>query len=134
DGRHRRSTAGGDRMALTHAWIAIAAVVAAVAVVAAALLWRGGVARGSGAAVARAERLRLLPAVRRAARIRIVALAGAAALGTVSIVAAGVVAARPVTEQVVQPDAHSRDIMLCLDVSGSMTDVDIEILDVFDEL
>lgn len=121
-------------MALTNTWVAIAAVAAVIAVIVAALVWRGRAATGSGSLVARAERLRQLPAVRRAAQIRVVALIGAATLGAISVVAAGVAAARPMAAQVIEPSAHSRDIMLCLDVSGSMTDVDIEILEVFDAL
>lgn len=37
-------------------------------------------------------------------------------------------------EKLVQPETRSRDVMLCLDVSGSMTDVDAEVLKVFSEL
>jgi len=38
------------------------------------------------------------------------------------------------SSQTIQPVNTSRDIMLCLDVSGSMTEVDVEVLSVFEEL
>jgi hypothetical protein len=112
-------------------------VVAGVAVVAAVagVLW--GLRRraaGSGVLVARAERVRALASVRRAVGIRILGLAGIVALALGGVAAAGIVAARPMQETIVQPESHSRDIMLCLDVSGSMTDVDAEVLQVFSRL
>lgn len=115
----------------------VLAVVAGVAVVAAVagVLW--GLRRraaGSGALVARAERVRALASVRRAVGIRILGLAGIVALALGGVAAAGIVAARPMQETIVQPESHSRDIMLCLDVSGSMTDVDAEVLQVFSRL
>jgi Ca-activated chloride channel family protein len=67
-------------------------------------------------------------------RLRIAALVGVLLLALVSIGAAAVVAARPMEERLVPPASLSRDIMLCLDVSGSMIDVDAEIVDVFDQL
>jgi hypothetical protein len=46
----------------------------------------------------------------------------------------GVVAARPMATTLVQPENANRDIMLCLDVSGSMTEVVTEVMEVFEEL
>jgi hypothetical protein len=45
-----------------------------------------------------------------------------------------VVSARPMSSQTIEPVDTSRDIMLCLDVSGSMSEVDVEVLTVFEEL
>jgi hypothetical protein len=117
-------------------------LVAAVVVVLVALtiglilgLRRSGRGRdGDTARVARAERLRALPTFRRALARRALALSGILALGAVTAIVAGVVAARPMSAQTIQPVNTSRDIMLCLDVSGSMTEVDVEVLSVFDEL
>ena len=95
---------------------------------------RGGGAEDHGAPIARAERIRALPAFRRAVRRRQAALAGIVALGMLAVVLAGVVAARPVAQKTIQPVSTNRDIMLCLDVSGSMTDVDKEIVSIFDKL
>lgn len=125
-------------MALANFWMIIAALVVVLLAVGIGLalgLRRGaqGVA-GERARIARAERLRSLPAFRQALLRRILALTGILVLGTLSIVAAGVVAARPMSSQTIQPMNTSRDIMLCLDVSGSMTEVDVEVLGVFEEL
>ncbi len=86
------------------------------------------------AAVARAEEVRALPSFARAVRRRRAALAGIVGLGLATALLAGVVAARPMAPQTIQPVSHNRDIMLCLDVSGSMRDVTTEVLAVFEEL
>lgn len=91
-------------------------------------------AAADAAPIARAERLRTLGSFRQAVRRRALTLAGLLALASVTVLLAGVVAARPMSSQTIQPVNTSRDIMLCLDVSGSMTDVDVEVLTVFDEL
>ena len=86
------------------------------------------------AQIARAERVRALPAFQQAVRRRTVALAGILTLGVIATLLGGVVAARPMSSETIQPTNTSRDIMLCLDVSGSMSDVDVEVLSVFEEL
>ena len=125
-------------MALANAWMVILA--AAVVVVAVGVGLALGLRRRVGrravdiARVARAERLRALPSFRQALSRRVLALSGILALGAVAALTAGVVAARPMSAQTIQPVDTSRDIMLCLDVSGSMSEVDVEVLSVFDEL
>lgn len=84
--------------------------------------------------IARAERVRSLETVAQAVRMRTFAAVGVVVLGTVAVGAAAMIAARPQTAQVVQPVSSSRDIMLCLDVSGSMAQVDVEALEVFADL
>lgn len=125
-------------MALANGWaILIAAGVVVVAIVLGVVL---GLRRGGRtevhdrARIARAERLRALPTFRQALNRRVVALSSILLLGAVATLAAGVVAARPMSSQTIQPVNTSRDIMLCLDVSGSMSEVDIEVLTVFEEL
>lgn len=86
------------------------------------------------ALVSRAERLRALPSFRAAVRRRMTLLSGIVALGAIAVLLGGVVAARPMAPKTVQPVNASRDIMLCLDVSGSMSDVDVEVLSVFEKL
>ncbi len=88
----------------------------------------------AGAPLARAERLRNLPSFARAIKRRRVALAAALVLGIAAMGVGGVAAARPMAAQTIQPVNTSRDIMLCLDVSGSMAEVDMEILDTFLDL
>lgn len=125
-------------MALANLWVLLIAI--GVAVIAIALgLFLGLRRRGHGPAtdaarVARAERLRALPTFRAALTRRVIALTGILAIGAITTIAAGVVAARPMSSQTIQPVNTSRDIMLCLDVSGSMTEVDVEVLSVFEEL
>lgn len=112
-------------LVLVVAGLAVAAVVVGV------LRALRGHGRGTGATVVGAERVRALPSVARAVRLRVVALGGVLVLALGGLGAAAVLAARPMQEQIIQPESRSRDIMLCLDVSGSMTDVDAEVVDVF---
>lgn len=124
-------------MALANAWVLIAVVIVAIIAIGVGVvigLRRAPGARTGGAPIARAERLRTLGSFRTAVRRRTTALAGVIALGLVAAIAAGAIAARPMASATVQPVSTSRDIMLCLDVSGSMSDVDVEVLSVFDEL
>ena len=119
-------------MALETPWLGIAVAVLAVAAIVVGVLRAATHGRGaSGATVVRAERVRALPSVARAARLRVVALVGVLLLALAALGSAAVVASRPMAERVIQPESRSRDIMLCLDVSGSMTDVDAEVIDVF---
>ncbi|MGI6878279.1 VWA domain-containing protein [Microbacterium sp. gxy059] len=124
-------------MALEHVWILVALAALLVAAVAAGLLLGGRRPRRDAAdapAVARAERVARLDATRRAVRRRTAALAAVAGLAVVGGLAAAAVAARPMSTQTIVPENTSRDIMLCLDVSGSMTDVDAEVVQVFEQL
>ncbi|MCK3770592.1 VWA domain-containing protein [Microbacterium aerolatum] len=125
-------------MALANGWIllvAVAVVIIAIAVGLVIGLRRSARHRATPSApIARAERLRALPSFRRAVQRRTTALAGILALGVIAAVVGGVVAARPMSSQTIQPVNTSRDIMLCLDVSGSMSDVDVEVLTVFEDL
>ncbi|MEO8528357.1 MAG: VWA domain-containing protein [Pseudolysinimonas sp.] len=122
-------------MALETPWLGIVVAALGGAGLVIGLLYAlRGRRRTSGSMVVGAERVRALPSVARAARTRVVALTGVFVLATVAITAAAVVAARPMAEHVIQPETLSRDIMLCLDVSGSMTDVDGEVVDVFSRL
>ncbi|MFC4138362.1 MULTISPECIES: VWA domain-containing protein [unclassified Microbacterium] len=124
-------------MALMNGWMLL--VAAGIVVLAVGLgvllgLRHGRIGDGEGALVSRAERLRRLPSFRTAVRRRMTALTGILGLGLIAALLGGVVAARPMAAQTIQPVNTSRDIVLCLDVSGSMTDVDREVIDVFDNL
>lgn len=125
-------------MALANFWmiiVAVAVVLVALGIGLALGLRRPGRSHAVDTArIARAERLRRLPSFREALLRRVLALTGILALGAVAVITAGVVAARPMSSQTIQPVNTSRDIMLCLDVSGSMTEVDVEVLSVFEEL
>lgn len=125
-------------MALASWWMILVAVGIIVVAVGVGLLLglrhRARTAAGERARIARAERLRALPTFRSALRRRVLALSGILLLGALAAASAGVVAARPMSSQTIQPVNTSRDIMLCLDVSGSMSEVDVEVLSVFEEL
>jgi len=125
-------------MALANWWLILVAagVVVAAIVVGVIVGLRSGAKTEAHerARVARAERLRALPTFRTALNRRVIALSGILLLGVVAALSAGVVSARPMSSQTIQPVNTSRDIMLCLDVSGSMREVDVEVLTVFEEL
>ncbi|WP_309616952.1 VWA domain-containing protein [Salinibacterium sp.] len=88
----------------------------------------------AGIPIAHRERLTALPAYRAAlARYRMLVAGFIVCL--VALIAAGaLLTARPATVSLVTPDLNNRDIVLCLDVSGSMINYDAAVLDVFQEL
>lgn len=81
--------------------------------------------------VAHADRLTALPEYQAALRRhrRWLALAGAAC--AVLLASTAVAAARPLDVSTIRPEQHNRDIMLCLDTSGSMSSADAAVVDVF---
>lgn len=124
-------------MALNQTWaliVAIVVIIVAIGIGAAWALRRSGQRGTTRDPLARADRVRYLPSFQRSVRRRAAALAGILAVGVVGMVLAGVIAARPMTAQTIHPQNTNRDVMLCLDVSGSMSDVDSEVLEIFDDL
>ena len=108
-------------------------VVLAVGMVA-LVLWRRRRRREKEALpVAHSDRLTRLPGYRRLLRRYRAVLGGLVAVTIVATLAAGAVASRPVTSVVENSDRFTRDIVLCLDVSGSMAQVDARIVDRFGE-
>ncbi len=108
----------------------------ATAVVIGLVVWRLRRDRSGegGIPVAHSERLTALPAYRRALATYRVLVAGAVA-GIILLLAAGTaLTLRPATVSLVNPELHNRDIVLCLDVSGSMIEYDAAVLDVFRDL
>lgn len=67
----------------------------------------------------------------RRSRVLRVLTVGVAVIG---VLAASLLSGRLATERIETPDFRSRDIVLCLDVSGSMYEYDAEILQTFAEL
>lgn len=90
-------------------------------------------ARGS-AAVANSTALTELPEFRRALRRHRIRMAVLAASATLLGGAALVGAARPLDTTVDKPQTRSRDIMLCLDISGSMGAYDATLVSTFKTL
>jgi len=84
--------------------------------------------------VANSQRLTELPGYTRALRRYQALLAGIAASILILVLVAVGLTMRFASLEVTQPDLKNRDIVLCLDVSGSMVDYDSEIVDVFSDL
>ena len=83
---------------------------------------------------AHTERMLRLPEYRGAYRRALAKLGGMFLLILVALGAFSIVAARPITTDVADTDRVNRDIVLCLDVSGSMTSADASIVGRFLEL
>ena len=84
--------------------------------------------------IAHRDRLTALPGYARALRRYRTLLLGLVAGALVLLVATVALTARPAAVTTVQPELRNRDIVLCLDISGSMVEYDKEVLDVFGEL
>jgi hypothetical protein len=84
--------------------------------------------------VAHANRLTALPAYRRALAAYRALVIGFVVCVIALIALSAVLTARPATVKLTNPELHNRDIVLCLDVSGSMISYDEAVLDVFGSL
>ena len=133
-----------EAVSRTLAWPWVVAVVVLVAVAAAVVVWlrmrreaaarRDRLTAQDATWVAHTARVTHLPAFRTwLRRYRALQWTGIGLLA-VSVVATGVLAARPVNVQVKQSVLGTRDIVLCLDVSGSMLEYDQQMVDIFRDL
>jgi hypothetical protein len=115
-------------------WWLLPAAVAAAGVTAWVALRGNRVPNVRRRPVAHADRLTALPEYQAALRRyrRWLALAGIAMV--LLLVSTAVAAARPVAVDTVRPEQHNRDIMLCLDASGSMSSADAAVVEVFAKL
>ncbi|GGJ25011.1 vWA domain-containing protein [Paenarthrobacter histidinolovorans] len=84
--------------------------------------------------VAHGDRLTGLPEYQHALRRYRIRLVLAALLSALFLLAAAITAARPALRSTEQPEIRNRDIVLCLDVSGSMTSTDAALAAVFKDL
>lgn len=107
-------------------------LVTVIAVTVALLLRRA--ARGRATPVAHSDRLTALPRFRSILAVYRGLLVTLLAAVILALVAIGVVASRPVTSELTHSETYSRDIVLCLDVSGSMVDYDALVIHAFEEL
>lgn len=114
------------------AWVLVVAIVLLVVVA----LRRRRTERADAASrpLAHTSRLTALPGYRRALLRYRVLLGILAASAVVVLVCAIVLSARPAVTTERRADLNSRDIVLCLDVSGSMVDYDSELVAVFQQL
>lgn len=85
-------------------------------------------------ALANCYRLIRIPGYRTALRKYGLLLTGVLISLCVAILAGMILTARPIDIQVVEPTARNRDIILCLDVSGSMVRADAEITSIYADL
>ncbi len=114
-------------------WVTLLLLVAGVAVWAIAF-WNRRSTRRSPVVVANSEFLEHVPSFARSqstARILRIALVVIAVLG---LVGSSVLSGRVASERVQTPAFANRDIVLCLDVSGSMYQYDTEILSTFADM
>lgn len=90
--------------------------------------------RDRGLPVAHVDRMTALPAFRGALTRYRLWIGAALVASLAGLTVAGAVASRPSGVHANQEDDYKRDIVLCLDVSGSMVDVDAEILGVYQDI
>ena len=135
----RRASAGADRgMVMVQPWIGFVSAAAAV-VVGLAVVWTSVQRRrrrpGSDeVAIANVHRADASPVFRRLRRRYHLLLGGeVAALSIVGLAAVGLTM-RPVTDRQLERDVRNRDVMLCLDVSTSMNELDAIVLREFVKL
>ncbi|MGT2460838.1 hypothetical protein [Sinomonas atrocyanea] len=116
-------------MDLNYAWLLVPGALALVGA-AALVLWRK---KGTDDAVlvAHGDRLASLPSYQRLVRRQRTWLAVVVGAALVLAGALLVAAARPILASSQRPEQRSRDIILCLDTSGSMSRADSAIVDVF---
>lgn len=120
-------------MELMFWWLPLVLVAAVVAVVVLART-RKSAARSATVPIANTGRLRDMPeyarAVRRAVWLRILAVVALVTAGAGATLAAS----RWVYTEVNTPQSFNRDIVLCLDISGSMVEHDAEVIDRYLEM
>ncbi|MDR2566013.1 MAG: VWA domain-containing protein [Bifidobacteriaceae bacterium] len=123
-------------MSFAYPWL-LAILPLAVAGVLAAVWrwrWRRRDRERAGTRLANTTSFASLPGYAQVARQHYVGTALGLAAGLVAALGAVVLAARPVSVEVVEQEKRSRDVVLCLDVSGSMFPVDAEVIGQFREI
>lgn len=116
-------------------WMPLLVILAALAVAGLGWWWSGrDSTKGDAVLVAHTRRLTRLPAYRAALGRQQARLVGLAVLIGVILLPLAIAAGRPGTEQTIDPEKRNRDIMLCLDVSGSMFATDKAVLNDFAEI
>lgn len=117
-------------------WPWVLAIVAGVALAVGGIAWLRRSRRRVGRTrwVAATADLDAIPAVRSVLRRYQWLRAAGAALLALSLACAAMLIARPMHQQTISERLGTRDIVLCLDVSGSMVDYDAAVLETFTQL
>ncbi len=119
---------------LLHGWVILVAVLVLSTAVGVGILVRRRRESDNAKWISNSSYIMGLYSVREALLRYRVAVGIATGMAMMAGVAASVVAARPVDTVVEYPRLANRDIVLCLDVSGSMLGYDAELVDRFTEL
>ncbi len=120
--------------ALAQPWVILPSVAVLALLILGVWWWRQRRREPATIPVANTEGLRALPEYRGAVRRHRWQLLGGAALLAVLLAAAVLGAARPTQTTTLVSQEVNRDIVLCLDVSGSMIDVDSQVVSTFTSL
>jgi Ca-activated chloride channel family protein len=125
-------------MLMLQPWVGLVSAASAIAVAAGVVLVsrrrHGGLPDGDDAAIANVHHAEASALFRRLRRRYHLLLGGElAALSIVGLAAVGLTM-RPATDREVERDVRNRDVMLCLDVSASMNELDAIVLRQFAEL
>lgn len=123
---------------MRNSWVLLAALFGLIATIAIALLRhrrrKTNYSTKGFSIIANTSRTRELPEYKAAERRYTLLLIAAAFLFMTVFASISTVASRPVSVSVSKPEYENRDIMLCLDVSGSMNQYVQELLEYFSEL
>jgi Ca-activated chloride channel homolog len=114
-------------------WVTALLLLAAIAVWA-ITFWNRRSMRRSPVLVANSEYMDRIPSFVRAQRAGRVVRVAQVAIAVCAVLAASLLSGRIASERIETPEFSSRDIVLCLDVSGSMYEYDTEILSTFAQL
>ncbi|WP_296137149.1 vWA domain-containing protein [uncultured Tessaracoccus sp.] len=121
-------------MALTHVWWGAAVLAVALVTTVFTWWWPRRRATGDVALFGAARRLRSLPRFRALARRRVRWLVVECVAVAVALAGAALLVAHPVDATSSPEERSNRDVVLCLDVSGSMEHVVLDVLGAFEGL
>jgi len=120
-------------MVMTLWWVTLLLLLAAIAVWA-ITFWNRRAMRRSPVVVANSRFMDRIPSFTRAQRVAGVLRVALVGVTVIGVLSSSVLSGRVASERVETPSFASRDIVLCLDVSGSMYEYDTQILATFAEL
>jgi hypothetical protein len=118
-------------MELAFWWMFIPITLAVVLAVITGVLIGIRTKKGGGVAVAHTRRLRALGSYMDIVRSRRTAAIVGSIIALVIIAAATLTASRPIARSVEDSVQYNRDVVICLDVSGSMIETDVAIIEKF---